>query len=201
MSGQEVPKSSTAAQSISEDSVSVTDLAVQLGKRKQTLFKVIRRLRIEPIKRRSAGRRGQLVSYVTAQESRLIATELRSLAPRSRSRGTLTTPPEHLPDEQGVFYLLQLEPEHDPGRIKVGFAVSLPERLRTLRCSAPFTKVVQTWPCKVLWERTAIESVTDSCKQLHTEVFRTASIESVVQRCDQFFGLMPKLQGRGDLTE
>lgn len=82
------------------------------------------------------------------------------------------------------------------GRIKVGFAVSLPERLRTLRCSAPFTKVVQTWPCKVLWERTAIESVTDGCKQLHTEVFRTASIESVVQRCDQFFSLMPELQGR-----
>ena len=100
-----------------------------------------------------------------------------------------------------MFYLLQLEPEHDPGRIKVGFAVNLPERLRTLRCSAPFTKVVRTWPCKVLWERTAIESVTDGCNQLHTEVFRTASIESVVQRCDQFFSLMPKLQGRMDLTE
>ena len=200
MSGQEVP-SSTAAQSISEDSVSVTDLAVQLGKRKQTVFKVIRRLSIEPIKRRSAGRRGQLGSYVTAQESRLIAAELRSLALPSRTDGTLTTPPQYLPDDQGVFYLLQLEPEHDPGRIKVGFAVSLPERLRTLRCSAPFIKVVRTWPCKVLWERTAIESVTAGCDQLHTEVFRTASIESVLERCDRFFSLMPKLQGRMDLTE
>jgi hypothetical protein len=89
----------------------------------------------------------------------MIAAELRSLAPSSSTGGTLTTPPECLPDDQGVFYLLQLEPEHDPGRIKAGFAVSLPERLRTLRCSAPFTKVVRTWPCKVLWERTAIESV------------------------------------------
>lgn len=200
MSGQEVP-SSTAAQSISEDSVSVTDLAVQLGKRKQTVFKVILRLRIEPKKRRSAGRRGQLVSYVAAQESRLIAAELRSAALPSSTDRTLITPPQYLPDDQGVFYLFQLEPEHDPGRIKVGFAVSLPERLRTLRCSAPFTKVVRTWPCKVLWERTAIESVTAGCNQLHTEVFRTASIETVLQRCDQFFSLMPKLQGQVNPTD
>ena len=29
---------------------------------------------------------------------------------------------------------------------KVGFAVSLPERLRSLKCSAPFLKVVASWP-------------------------------------------------------
>ncbi|MCC7174917.1 MAG: hypothetical protein IT159_06945 [Bryobacterales bacterium] len=51
--------------------------------------------------------------------------ELRSLALPSKTDGTLTTPPQYLPDDQGVFYLLQLEPEHDPGRIEVGFAVSL----------------------------------------------------------------------------
>ena len=60
-------------------------------------------------------------------------------------------------EEQGVFYLLLLETEHDPSRFKVGFEISLSERLRALRCSAPLLEVVKTWPCKSLWERTAIE--------------------------------------------
>jgi|SRR5271157_515687 len=178
---------------MSEDLISVGDLASQFGRKKQTVFKVLRRLRIEPRKLRSADRRGQLVSYVTADESRLVAAELRSADRPSKSAGEAATPPEALPNDHGVFYLLLLEPKHDPGRFKVGFAVSLLERLRTLRCSAPFAEVARTWPCKTLWERTAIDCVTEGCQQLHTEVFRTESIEAVLQRCEQFFNLMPKL--------
>jgi hypothetical protein len=178
---------------MSDELISIADLASQFGKRKQTVFKVLRRLRVEPRKLRSSDRRGQLVSYVTLEESRLFAAELRLAGPPSRSRDELAAPPDVLPDEHGVFYLLLLEPEHDPGRFKVGFAVNLQERLRALRCSAPFTRVVRTWPCKTLWEKTAIDCVTKDCKQLHTEVFRTQSIDPVVQRCEQFFNLMPKL--------
>jgi hypothetical protein len=176
-----------------DELISVVDIASQLGKRKQTVFKVLRRLSIVPRKLRSTDRRGQLVSYVTPQESRLVAAELRAAGPVPAFGDGVAAPPEALPEERGVFYLLLLEPEHDRGRFKVGFTVSLSERLRTLRCSAPFTEVVRTWPCKTLWERTAIECVTEGCKQLHTEVFRTQSIEPVLQRCEQFFGLMPKL--------
>jgi len=91
-----------------------------------------------------------------------------------------------------VFYLLLLEPDHDPGRFKVGIADNFPERLRHLRCSAPMIKVVKTWPCKPLWERTVMDCVTEGCERLHTEVFRTESIKSVVDRCERFFELMPK---------
>jgi hypothetical protein len=179
---------------MSEELISVVDLASQVGKRKQTVFKVLRRLHIEPRKLRSSESSGQLVvSYVTAGESRLVAAELRSPGPGPKPGDDFAAPPEALPDEHGVFYLLLLEPDHDPGRFKVGFTVSLAERLRTLRCSAPFTKVKRTWPCKMLWERTAIDSVTEGCKQLHTEVFRAESIEPVLQRCEQFFSVMPKL--------
>jgi len=157
---------------MSEELISVGALASQFGKRKQTVFKVLRRLRIEPRKLRSSDRRGQLVSYVTAEESRRVAAELRSTDLASTSGGENAAP---------------------PGRFKGGFTVTVPERLRSLRCSAPFTKVVRTWPCKMLWERTAIDCVTEGCKQLHTEVFRTQSIEPVLQRCEQFFNLMPKV--------
>jgi hypothetical protein len=78
-----------------EELISVGDLASQFGRRKQTVFKVLRRLRIEPRKLRSSDRRNQLVSYVTAEDSRLVAAELRS-GPASKSGDEVAAPPEAL---------------------------------------------------------------------------------------------------------
>lgn len=89
--------------------------------------------------------------------------------------------------DHGVFYLIQLEPDFDPGRIKLGFATNMAERLRSHKCSAPFAKIVQTWPSHVLWERTAIDSVTIGCEKLYTEVFRTENLEQLISKCEEFF--------------
>jgi hypothetical protein len=97
----------------------------------------------------------------------------------------------------GVFYLIQLEPDHDPGRFKVGFAANISERLRAHRCSAPFAIVAKKWPCKRLWESTAIDCVTADCEQLHTEVFRYNDLDSVIAKCNQFFAIMPACSGNG----
>ncbi len=169
-------------------------MANQHGVLKQTIFKVLKRLRIEPTKRLGANSRGQVVAYITQEEARIVVDALRS----GRSSGACggadpASVAEVLLDEQGVFYLLSLEPKNDPGRFKVGFAASLPERLRQLRCSAPFIEVVATWPCKRLWERTAIDCVSEGCERIHTEVFRTASLTSVREKCERFFNLMPKI--------
>jgi hypothetical protein len=173
-----------------EDLISVIDLAAKCGKRKTTIFKVLRRLGIEATKIRSAANAGQLISYITDEESKLVVEELSSDTSSEEADGEPSWEPK---PEQGVFYLLVLEPEHDPGRFKVGFAVSSPERLRQLRCSAPFARVVRSWPCKSLWEKTAIECASVGCERLHTEVFRTSSLDPVVERCNQFFSLMPPL--------
>jgi hypothetical protein len=137
------------------------------------------------------------MAYVTREESHRVATELLSARTTTGVEADTDLVPEALLAEQGVFYLLLLEPDHDPGRFKVGFATSLPERLRQLRCSAPLAKVIRTWPCKRLWEKTAIECVANDCERLHTEVFRTVSIESVLKRCERFFELMPDLARDG----
>ncbi len=99
-------------------------------------------------------------------------------------------------DSGGVFYLIQLEPMHDPGRIKLGFATNIKERLRSHKTAAPFSKAVKTWPCKLLWEKTAIDSVSQGCEKLHTEVFRSKSIEVIQSRCEKFFALMPTIEGK-----
>ena len=132
-----------------DDLISIADLAIEQRKLKQTVFKIVKRLGIEPRKARSSSNGGQLISYVTREEAnRIVGHMTTGHAPRE-----ISTSEEVCIEDQGAFYLLLLEPEHDPGRFKVGFAVSLSERLRALRCSAPLLEVVKTWPCKSLGKR------------------------------------------------
>lgn len=171
--------------------VSVLNLANQVGKRKQTIFKILGRLNIKITKQRNSASRGQSIAYITPEEAQRVLTELNA---RIKTNNTGESPDMVvLGAELGFFYLIALEPEHDPGRFKVGFAVALEERLRHLRCSAPLLKVVKHWPCKRLWEKTAIDAVTLGCEQLHTEVFRTNSMAYVSERCENFFALMPTI--------
>jgi hypothetical protein len=176
-----------------ENMISVIDAARELGRRKATIFKIMKRLGIEGRKRRNSSKGNQLSSYITQDEYRYICTELSS--PDSGIKLVENDLQENgfISAEQGVFYLIQLEPEHDPQRFKVGFAANMMDRLRSLRCSAPFAAVLKTWPCRRLWEKTAIDCVTNKCKQVHTDVFRSDSIQDVIIRCDRFFGMMPLL--------
>jgi hypothetical protein len=167
---------------------------------KQTIFKALIRLGIEPTKRLGANNRGQVVSYITQQQARIVIETIRCGQESARNQESPKVT-DVLLNERGVFYLLLLEPTHDPGRFKLGFAASLPERLRQLRCSAPFANVIATWPCKRLWERTAIECVTIGCERIHTEVFRAASLTPVHERCEQFFALMPTLSASAEKME
>lgn len=180
---------------MTEHLISVKDFAEQYGLIRQTVFKVLKRLEIEPSKSRGGNQnRGQTISYITQDDARRI---LEALAlSRSGQNGQEADESEFTEAalyDVGVFYLLCLEPEHDPSRFKVGFASNLNERLRQHRCSAPFTQVVKTWLCRRLWEKTAIECVTEGCERLHTEVFRAPSLMAVEEKCERFFGLMPKL--------
>jgi len=183
---------------MTDQPVSVVDLASQVGRRKQSIFKVLARLNIQTTKQRSASNRGQLIAYITSHEAQLVLAELNSRADsESKNADVRAADIAVLDAELGVFYLLALEPQHDPGRFKVGFATNLTERLQKHRCSAPLLKVVAHWPCKRLWEKTAIDAVTFNCERIHTEVFRTDSIASVTERCEQFFALMPKVIAGG----
>ncbi len=171
--------------------ISVIDAAKQLKKYKQTLFKIIRKLKITPTKQKHSEHRGQTITYITQEEFGRIA-EYFSIKQDSNN-STDIQPSIQDNSDAGVFYLIQLEPTHDPRRFKVGFATTMNDRLRQHRCSAPFATVIGTWPCRKLWEQTAIDCVTIDCEKVHTEVFRTDNIENVKNRCIQFFALMPKV--------
>ena len=173
--------------------ISVIDAAKQLGKYKQTLFKIIRKLKINPIKQKHSEHRGQAISYITMEELNRLA-EYFSKNQKSLNEATISDSNNIDSIDTGVFYLTQLEPKIDPGRFKVGFATTMNERLRKHRCSAPFATIIGTWSCHRLWEQTAIDCVTAGCKKIHTEVFKTNAIEAVKNKCEQFFSLMPEIE-------
>lgn len=172
------------------DLIAVAELADELSTHRATIFKIMKRLGIHPVMRRDAERGGQRIALVTSAEGVAIRASLRA----SRgSRGDVSNDDEGLVASEGKFYLIQLEPEHDPGRFKVGFTTDLDGRLRHHRCSAPLAEYRRHWPCRRTWERAAIDCMTVGLEQLHTEVFRTDSLEVILTRGDRFFGVMPRV--------
>jgi hypothetical protein len=173
--------------------LSVIDIASHHGFLRPTLFKTLKKLGIETRKERSSSNAGQAIAYITQEDYQRLIARLAVTTKRENEKDD-GEDEEQWSIEFGVFYLIRLEPEIDPGRFKVGFAGSMPERLRQLRCSAPFASVVQTWPCSRLWEKTAIDSVAAGCEKLHTEVFRASSLDEIIVRCERFFSIMPLVQ-------
>jgi hypothetical protein len=173
-----------------ENGIAVVELADELQIRKQTIFKVIRRLGIQAVKRREPDRRGQSISIISRHDANVIRDELREAASVNGSAGVASNT-RCFSEDSGVFYVVQLEPNLDPGRFKVGFTTDIDGRLRHHRCSAPFVQCLKIWPCRRTWERAAIDCITVGTEQLHTEVFRADSLQIVIDRADRFFSLMP----------
>jgi len=175
--------------------VAIVDLADELQIRKQSIFKVLKRLGIRSTQRREESRKNQNIATVSAKDAVAIRSEL--LKRRERSDNEVVVPSSNggvgYSDDVGVFYVVQLEPVHDPGRFKAGFTVEIEGRLQKHRCSAPYAQCLKTWPCRRTWERAAMDCITDKCEQLHTEVFRSPTLELVVRRAEGFFEVMPKL--------
>ncbi len=174
---------------MTNQTISVVDIAKALGKRRASIFKVIDKFGIETVLEKSKEARGQKIAYISMEDY----DRIKNYIAGSNYEPYGSSPQ---PDIGGVFYLIQLEPEHDPGRFKLGFATNIEERLRTHKTAAPFSKVLNTWPCKLLWEKTAIDSISRGCVRIHTEVFRTDSINEINSRCQQFFELMPVINSK-----
>lgn len=167
-----------------DELISVIEIARIHDKRKQHVFKLLKRLGIEQVKALGEDSRGQKVAWISRDDYQILKTELEQSATQSEKMDDLDT-------ALGVFYLIQLEPELDPGRFKVGFAANIDHRLRSHRTAAPLCRLVNTWRCKALWEKTAIDSICAGYERLYTEVFRAPSIEEVENRCESFFDVMP----------
>jgi hypothetical protein len=182
-------------ESPAEERIAIVDLADDLKVRKQRIFKILPRLGIRPTQRREQSRGNQNIATVSATEAAAIREEIVSSSDPSGTGASALPGSGSLfySDDVGFFYVLQLEPDHDPGRFKIGFTMDLDARLQKHRCAAPFAQYLNTRPCKRICESAAIDCVTEGCERLHTKVFRTSSLDNLHARTKAFFAVMPNL--------
>ena len=163
----------------------VNEVARTHGWNRSSVHRTIKRLRIDVVKRRSESARGQVVNWIRGTDVPRLEEAMR------RSIKKDPSPVEDTPVGYGSFYLIALEPELDPDRFKLGYAADVDERLSRHRTAAPLAQIIKAWPCKIGWEKTAIDCIAQGCERLHTEVFRARGIQEAVSLADRFFSLMP----------
>jgi len=92
--------------------------------------------------------------------------------------------------DNGLFYLIQLIPEYNPGRLKIGFTNDLQRRvIKQHTPNNPTLKLVKTWPCLLSWERSFISMMHSMGRWnfMSHEVMEYDNVPEVIRFCDDFF--------------
>jgi hypothetical protein len=169
----------------SDEFVSIKALAERLGMDRSHARRYVLKLGYTFHKRRTPDSGGQLTLCVTSAEADQIASQ--------RADKGFFAPTVVAISDVGVFYVIQLVPDLDPKRLKLGFAESLEQRLADHQTAAPTLRVLRTWPCKRPWERTAIDALTRiGCRLVLNEVFECDEPDALLARGDAFFGMLPQ---------
>jgi hypothetical protein len=167
-----------------DEFVSIRDLAKRLGMDRSHARRYVLKLGYAFHKRRTPDSGSQLTLCVTSAEADQIASQ------RS-DKGFIASTVVAVSDV-GVFYVIQLVPDLDPKRLKLGFAESLEQRLSQHRTAAPTARLLRAWPCKRSWELTAIDALTRmGCRLILNEVFECDEPNSLVERGEAFFSMLP----------
>jgi hypothetical protein len=177
-----------------EQLVSLLSLARELRVDRSHFRRYVIRLGITPKKRPIPGSRKKLVVTVTAEEAARI---------RAARQGEGYDVDSAEDDAiVGVFYVVQLVPELDPNRVKLGFADDAAARLAQHRTAAPTARLVKTWPCKRSWEYTVIDALSNAdCKLILNEVYECCDLARLLTQGEQLFALLPDPRKSVELSE
>lgn len=174
--------------------ISIKHLAKELGMDRSHARRYILGLGLQPQKRRTSDSGSQLTLTLTEEEAQFALQ-------RRREQGFLDSQ-KVIQLESGVFYVIQLIPELDRRRIKLGFAIDINERLLQHRTAAPTAKVVKTWPCKRSWELTVMDCLSSAkCRLILNEVFECDDLEMLIDLGEKFFGLLPHPNSKNEIAE
>ena len=167
---------------MTEEYVSFKQLASELGMDRSHARKYVLKLGVKPASRRTPDSGGQLTLTASTAEATLIRRTREEQG--FDSARTVTA-------ETGFFYVIQLVPDLDPKRVKLGFASNVATRLAEHRTAAPTAKLLKLWPCKRNWERTAIDALAVGGRLILNEVFEFSDVEALIKRGDELFALLP----------
>lgn len=179
---------------LSQDFVSLKQLAGDLGMDRSHTRRYVLRLGIHPKKRRTADSGGQLTLTIAAEE----ADRVRQV----RAEQGFGPSAKPVANDVGYFYIIRLVPELDPNRVKLGFADDVASRLAQHRTAAPTAVLVKAWPCKRSWEGTIMDGLSAvGGRLILNEVFEFDDLDAVIKRGDDLFALLPGSEGKGPIAE
>ena len=167
------------------DYVTVKDLAAELGMDRSGLRKYIIKSGFSLITiRGDTGAKNQSLIALALED----AEGVRALRASQGFSKTMRAPIEN---GDGFFYAIQVVPDLDPLRIKLGWTYNVSDRLSAHQTAAPTAVLLRSWPCRKVWEYAAMHSVTRiGCKHIGNEVYRCENIDDLLDRGDTFFALM-----------
>lgn len=177
-----------------EKYISFKQLSEQLGMDRSHARRYILKLGIKPQKRRTPDSGNQLCLTVTEEQAQEIL--------RQRSDQGFLNTSKVIDTELGVFYVIQLVPELDYRRLKLGFAIDINERLSQHRTAAPTATILQTWPCKRSWETTVTDClISEGCKLILNEVYECDDLNKLILKGNALFKILPDPKIRIELSE
>lgn len=177
-----------------EEYMPLSSLANELGMDRSNLLKYVKKHGIETHKRRTLESRGQRTLAVTHSQ----AEQIRQMR-QQEGFGVEAVAPI---SDSGEFYIIQVVPELDPRRLKLGFAENVNGRLSQHRTAAPTATVLKSWPCKRAWEKTVMDALTvERCRLIQNEVFECDSLENLLRVADELFNILPDPEGTPQLSE
>lgn len=119
------------------------------------------------------------------------SAEADAIASQRQDKGFLASTVVAVSDV-GIFDVIQLVPDLDSKRLKLGFAESLEQRLSQHRTAAPAARVLRAWPCKRPWELRAFDALTrEGCRLILSEVSECDDPDTLIKRGDVFFNMLP----------
>jgi len=159
------------------------DIGVSIDTVRRNVKSYKTELKLEPKKKKTPSSKGALVACLSFDDAEKL---IRFYKSKGSTNSGLSNNRNY-----GFFYLIQLIPEFQPNRVKIGFADDVNKRFREHQTSSPTAKLLGSWPCKRAWDQAVMDSLTRTgCKLVLNEVYE-GDIQDFKDRADEFFGIMP----------
>jgi len=174
--------------------ISLKELSKRLNIDRSHAGKYLKKLGVKTQRRRTPDSRNQLCLTVTEKQADKIIEARRNEGFLNSNKSVNT--------ESGFFYVIQLVPELDPNRLKLGFAIDIHERLSQHRTAAPTSIIVKSWPCKRSGETTVMDClVSVRCRLIMNEVFECDDVDALLKKGDKLFSILPNPDEKLDISE
>lgn len=172
------------------DNVMLKEIAQALNMERSHARKYIIKQGFHPVMLRTPNSGGQVCFSLTREDADAVI-KLR------RQQGYAQSQSVPLDASSGHFYVVQLVPDLDPNRLKLGFAVDVRDRLDSHRTTCPTAVVLKQWPCRRAWEIAAMASITRrGCRLIGSEVYQCTVLDAVIAQGNEFFAIMPSPDNR-----